>query len=173
MKSIKDREKIAIICAVVLLAIFLFHQFVFSRMKDRLALLVRVIPQKEIELKEIFDLKAEYEYLKKSNLKKGKETNTDQGVVTLSYLEGLADKAGLKSNIKYMKPLGESKSGRYLQNSIDIELANVPLGKLVNFLYEIENSPRALKIVELNITTNRRDSSILDIAIQITSFETV
>ena len=173
MKRLKDREKIAVICAVALLVLFLFHQFVFSRVKDRLALLDRIIPQKEIELKEILDLKAEYEYLKKSNLKKGKETDKDQGVVTLSYLEGLADKAGLKSNIKYMKPLGESKSGRYLQNSIDIELANVPLGKLVNFLYEIENSPRALKIVELSIITNRRDPSILDIAIQITSFETV
>jgi hypothetical protein len=173
MKGLKGREKIVVIGGILLLVLFLFYQFVISPAKDRLTLLDRLIPQKESELKEVIYLKNEYEYLKKSNLKKGKEAKEEKGVVTLSYLEGLAGKAGLKSNIKYMKPLGESKSGRYLQNSIDIKLANVPLVKLVNFLYEIENSARALRIVGLSILTNKRDPSILDIAIQITSFETI
>jgi len=67
--------------------------------------------------------------------------------------------------------LGKVKSGDYVQHSIEIKLSKIPLEGLVRLVYDIENSERDLRITELEILTNKRDSSYIDVKIQITSFE--
>jgi len=174
MKTLNRREKIIVMSGAPLLVVFLIYQFVVSPVADRMKLLDRIIPKKELELKEIINLKNEYKALKISNGQKDKRIKKKgKGTVTLSYLEDLAKNAGLKNNIKHMKPLGKVESGNYMQNSIEIKLSKIPMERLVKFMFDIKNSKRTLKIMELNILTNKKDSSYLDVKIQIASFELI
>ena len=174
LKRLKSREKLAVAGGATLLFLFLIYQFVILPVQDRSELLERLIPGKERDLQEIIRLKNEYEDLKKRGSKKASNiSKKGGGAVTLSYLEDLAKKAGLKSSIQYMKPLGKVTSGNYLQNSMEIKFAKIYVDGLVGFLYDVENSKRPLKIMELNILTNKRDPSYIDVKIQIASFELI
>lgn len=171
---LKRREKIVVVGGIALLIFFLVYQFVILPIENRVELLERIIPKKEKELHETVSLKNEYETLGSGGNQKIKKTERKgKSTVTLSYLEDLAQRAGLKDNIQYMKPLSKSKSGRYLQNSMEIKLLKVPAEGLTRFLYDIEKSDRPLSVTELDIRTNKRDSSYLDVRVQITSFELV
>ncbi len=171
MKRLNRREKIMVASGAALLAFFFVFQFVVSPVLDRLDLLDRIIPKKEQELAEIIQLKNEYDALKRSGRQTARRVGKGEGTVTLSYLESLAEKAGLKKNIRYMKPLGKSKGEGYLENSMEIKLSRIPIEQLVRFLYDIENSKKPVKVTELDILINKRDVSTLDAKIQIASFE--
>ena len=172
MKRLKDREKIMIVCGVTLLGLLLVYRFVLLPMGDRMELLDGLLPKKEKELQEIIHLKNTYEALKLGGSQRVQRIKGGgEGAVTLSYLEDLAKNADVKNNIQHMKPLGKVKSGDYVQHSIELKLSKIPMEGLVRLLYDIENSERDLRITELNILTNKRDSSYIDVKIQITSFE--
>ncbi|MFH1626179.1 MAG: type II secretion system protein GspM [Pseudomonadota bacterium] len=171
MKRLKSRERIVVAGGLTLLILFFVYHFAISPARDRLKLLERLAPAKERELEQIIHLKEEYEDLKlKENQSARGIGKEGKSTVTLSYLEGLAERSGLKNNIEYMKPLGESRSGRYLRNSVEIKLSNVSMGQLSRFLYDIEGGERPLNVTALDILTNRRDSSYVDAKVQITSF---
>ena len=171
MKSLNRREKLLIVSGIALLTLFCMYQFVISDARDRSKLLERIIPEKEQELEEILQLKKEYDALKRRGSQKTKIMGEGKGAVTLSYLESLAEKSGLKKNIRHMKPLGKSKGEGYVENSMEIKLSRIPVEHLVRFLYDIENSKRSVKITELDILINKKDFSTLDAKIQIVSFE--
>ena len=171
MKNLKRREKIIVVSGVTLLTFFLIFQFVVSPVQDRTELLERIIPKKEQELGEIMRMKNEYDALKRSGSQKVKMVGEGKGTVTLSYLEGLAEKAGLKKSIRHMKPLGKFKGEGYVENSMEIKLSQIPIDHLVRFLYDIEYSKRPVRITELDIWINKKDMSTLDAKIQIASFE--
>ena len=157
---------------LALLVLLLIHRFVILPAGERLELLEDVLPKKESELQEILRLKSEYEILQSGSSQRVKRIEGEgEGAVTLSFLEDLAKNANLQKKIQHMKPLGKVKSGNYVQNSIEIKLSKIDMEGLVKLLYDIENSNRDLQITELDITTNKRDVSSVDVKIQITSFE--
>lgn len=168
MNRLNKRERIIVAVGVTFVTFFLVYQFVVSPSRDRLGLLERVMPRKEKELSEIIRLKNEYDVLKRSGSQKA---NRGKGPVTLSYLEDLAEKAGLKKNIRHMKPLGKFEGEGYVEHTMEIRLSKIRMEQLVGFVYDIENTKRSVKIRELSIVTNKKDLSTLDVKIEIASFE--
>ena len=168
MIRLTRREKhFAAALAVIILGWSLFG-LVVEPAKDRIATLKRVIPQKQAELNKLSAAAKEYMFLSDSRRDmRSKVASQPQTFELLPFLESLVQRSGLEKNVAKMQqrvvPLGTD----YSQTIVEIELHDLSLARLVDFLQKVESSDIMARTESLYIERGRAKKNLLNAVIEI------
>lgn len=169
--KVGDREKRVIIWGGVAIALVLFFQFGISPALERMKTLDRLVMQKEREVQEMQGLRETYlarktvmEEVNRSLNRRGQE------FAIFSFLEDLANKTGIKSNIMYMKPALSTSGDLFRESSVEMKLEGIALPALIQYLFEIERAPQLLRIRRLHVKPRAANPDMLDVTVQVATF---
>ena len=174
LEARSGREKVVLLAGCVIVAGFLLYgliQLPFAYLQ-RMETLDRLIVQKEDDLKQLAELKIQYQKL--HDRVGGIETKIAQdrqGFSLLSYLEEVATTVKIRSNIAYMRPQTMPQSGGYREMAVEVKVENAPLGQIVRLLTALEQSPHVLKIRRLHLKTRFADPNYLDAVFLLSTYE--
>ncbi len=97
----------------------------------------------------------------------------DKNFSLLSFLEGLSARARVKGNIKYMRPITTDLSDHIREHAVEIKVANIRLGAMVELLTQVERAPHGLRIKRLHVKRRFSDASLLDVTFVVSRYEEV
>ena len=165
------REKYFVSAAAAFIAIlFLFQFFIFPFFEARRRV-QRGVSAKEDGLKEIIQLRSEYNrYRRSSQGIKQVISQRRKGFTLFSFLENKAGDADIKTYIKYMKPSISTGTGPYEESLVEMKLEEITLQQLINYLYRIESPDNVVSIKRISIKENKKKSGGLDAILQIVTF---
>jgi general secretion pathway protein M len=165
------REKVMIAGGGVVIILLLFYQFGLSPAIDRLRLLDRLVAQKEREVHEMKGLRDTY-LTQKSLMEEVNRSLNQRGpeFAIFSFLEDLANKSGVKANIKDMKPALSTVGERYSESSVEMRLEGIALQQLIRYLFDIERAPQVLRVRRMHIKPRSANPDLLDVTFQVSTF---
>ena len=158
---------------IAALAAFLFIQFALVPAMDERSRLNRVLTYKSGLLKEMHQLKAEFETIQQNTaLLEKRYAHRNKGFTLFAFLDKLARDTGVKDNIAYMKPSSTIQKENSLKISmIEMKLQAVNLEKLTNYLYRIETSENMVTIQRASFTIKGKEKTGLDVVLQVQTVE--
>ena len=166
------REKLFVQLAGFTVAAFCLLQFgVFPVLADRKRL-QKSLFTKEKGFEEMVRLSQEYAVLKeRSHTAENVIKKRPPGFTLFSFLEKAAGKAGVKRHIKYMKPSSSKGEGGWKETMVEMKLDKISLKRLMDYLYLIELSKKAIQIKRCAATENKGRKGTLDVVIQVVTFQ--
>ena len=108
--------------------------------------------------KEVADMKAKLDQMEK-------------GFSLLSFIEDLSNKENIRENIGSVKPKKLPLNDSYDENIVELNMDNVTLPELVDFIFKIENSGHLLKVKRLRIKTRYDNHDLLNVTLQVTTYK--
>jgi len=171
---LEKREKLFVVTAVCLIAIFLLINFLIVPFFKEKARLSKGIALKELELKELAALGAEYmKYRKGADEMERILAKRGKGFTLMSYLDKASGEANVKGQIKYMNPSRSSSKniGPYEESGVEIKLEGINTDQLVAYLYMIEAPADLIFIRRISVTDNKKQEGYLDSIIQVMTYE--
>jgi general secretion pathway protein M len=165
------REKLVLIAGGVVVALVLFHRFALSAALERVQVLDRLVAQKEREVVEMRTLRDTF-MAQKSLMEEVNRNLQQRGqeFAFFSFLEDLANKSGVKTNIMYMKPALSTSSELYRESSVEMRLEGITLQQLIRYLYDIERAPQLLRVRRMHIKPRAANPDMLDVTFQVSTF---
>lgn len=171
MKKISLREKRLIAVAVAAVALFLVFQFALSPILAYYDRMGKEIPQLRDDLltarrvkKRYGEIAGDVKAVQERLAARPKEFNAHD------FLSTLARREGVLPNLDDITKKTEQVNEAYQEETATVKLKKVSLGKLVSYLYGIENSGQLLTVRELEITPDRGNSLLLDVAFEASTF---
>jgi general secretion pathway protein M len=169
-RNLGTRERIFILTAGVAVLLALLFMIVIDPMLAHSARLDRQIITAQRELQELQTLQREYWRQKNVLDRINAQLKRTQNFALFSRLEELAGQAGIRSKILYMKPTVSTPSEAYDEEAVEIKMEGVTLEQLIQYLYQVENSPQFMKIKRLHITPRRDNRQILSAIFRVSTF---
>ena len=87
-----------------------------------------------------------------------------------SFLEKAAGDAGVKDNIKSMKPSASTGKGPFKESLVEMKLERITLGQMVGYLKLIESPENLVSIKRISIQSNKKETQFLDAVLQVLTF---
>ena len=154
------------------ISIFLLFEFLIFPFLDKRERIQRGIKAKEEGLREIVMLGAEYQAIKKSSQVMDRLlTRRKKGFTLFSFVDKSAGDAGVKANIKYMKPSTSTGLSPYKESLVEMKLEAITLQQLIGYLYRIESPVDVVSIKRISIKENKRKSGRIDAILQVLTFQ--
>jgi general secretion pathway protein M len=165
------REKLMLIAAGVAIALVLFYRFSLSPAVERLRMLDRLVAMKEREVHEMKALSETY-FTQKRLLEDVNRSLSQRGqdFAIFSFLEDLANKTGIKTNIMYMKPAITTPGELFRESSVEMRLEGIVLQQLTRYLYDIERAPQFLRVRRMAIKPRSANPDLLDVTFHVSTF---
>ena len=155
---------------ILLFGVFSMITFYFDRMEN----LDRLIRQKQKAMTALAVIQKEYVQLNEQIGALENRIRQDQGRFSLlSFIESLAVRENVRSNIAHMRPQAGEVRNRYRENTVEIKIEKVTLERAIRFLSKIEKAPHVLKIRNLHFRRRYADPQFLDITFRVSSYEQV
>ena len=167
MIRLTQREKTLAVVSAIFIALCLLLIFVVKPAVERINTLTRVIPEKQAQLKS-FRAKTK-EYIALSNTIETSHTkilSQEKTFELLPFLESLIKQSNLTPNVATMEPR-DLKLEKYHETIVEIELQNLPLSQLINFLWQIESSKALARTKSLYIKKSLQNPDTLDSTIEV------
>ncbi len=172
MITLAKRERYFVIGAACCIGIFLLFKLLISPFFDNRARMQSGVKAKEVELREMIELSAEYEAYKGDS--QGIEQSLARrrsGFSLFAFLDEAANKADVKKYIKSMDPSTSKSTGPFKESMVEMKLEAVTLNQLVEYLYRIESSEDLIGIKRISIKQNGKQDGYLDVVLQALTFE--
>ncbi len=171
MKKMSKREKNLIATALGAIALFLVYQFAVNPFLKYAQRIQDEIPQMKGDLLTARRIRTRYRELDKEIMdirqrldQRPAEFNPHDSLSTL------AQKCGMLPNLEDIKLDTANVNENYQEDTAVVRLKNVPLEKMVNYLYEIESSGQLLTVKELSIKPDSGNSLLLDVTFDASTF---
>ena len=169
--QLAKREKFLISLAVIVIAVVLVAQLAvvpFINGRDRFRSSVAV---KQRDLQEMQALRQEYLTLQReSDVVAKRLADRPKSFTLFSFLEKAAGDAGVKDNIKYMKPSDATVKGSFKESLVEMKLERITLGQMVDYLQLIESPAQLVSIKRISIQSNKEETQYLDAILQVLTF---
>jgi type II secretory pathway component PulM len=170
-KKISQREKRLISIALAAIAAFLVYQFAIDPFLEYAARIQEEIPKMKRDLLTAQRMQSRY-------LALDKEINDirqrlDQRPAEFNphdFLSTLAQESEILPNLEDIKLDATEINELYEEDVATVRLKNVPLEKLVSYLFEVENSDQLLTVKELSIKPDDKNSLLLNVAFDVSTF---
>jgi general secretion pathway protein M len=165
------REKLMLIAGGVAVALVLFYRLGLSPAIERLRTLDRLVALKAREVHDMRALSETY-VTQKRLLEEVNHSLSQRGqdFAIFSFLEDLANKAGIKNNIMYMKPALTTPGELFRESSVEMRLEGIALQQLTRYLYDIERAPQFLRVRRMQIKPRAANPDLLDVTFQVSTF---
>ena len=166
---ITGREKTFLWIGGCFLAALLVFQFAVNPAVRRTKDLNRFIPQKERELKELRSLRQELDSLRESKAALLQKIPAgERALPPLSRLDGWIERAGLRQNVKSIKP-SPSPGGDGMTVDVTMEKAELP--HLTRFLYEVQSSPGGFRVARMSLKPRYTTPKHIDVSLQMIFYQ--
>ncbi len=109
------------------------------------------VDTKEKELRDIIQLYRTFQQTKADFSDAEKAMKRSGDFELLSELETLADRAKVKGLIASMDKKKQPKNPYYNEEAVEVKLDRVTIVQLMDYLYELEYSPKVLRVKELHV----------------------
>jgi general secretion pathway protein M len=169
-RNLGTRERVFVMTAGLAVLLALLFMVVIDPMLAHSARLDRQIVTAQRELQELQTLQRTYQRQKSVLDRINAQLKRQQNFALLSRLEELAGQAGLRSKILYMKPTIGTPSDAYDEEAVEIKMEGVTLEQLIQYLYQVENSPQFMKIKRLYIKPRLENRQILSATFRVSTF---
>jgi general secretion pathway protein M len=93
------------------------------------------------------------------------------GFNLFSLLEGVATQAGLKDNLKYIKPSSSQLEGKYTISSVEMQFEQITMTQLFTYLHRVEDPANVLWIDRLSIRKQKQQSGYIDATLQVSTLQ--
>ena len=169
LKNLSKREKIAVTAAVVVIIVVALAQYVITPIMNEHKLLKRNIRIKTQAVKEMRMLQTEYNNLaRKTEQAKRRFANQEKDFRLFSFLEQLANEAGVKNNITNMKPSDSpSADASYTISKVEMKLQAVTLNLITAFLHKVETTGKMVTIRRLSLSRTGKKKPYIDAILQV------
>jgi general secretion pathway protein M len=169
--QLAKREKYLIALAVIVIISALVIQFVIMPFWENRERLKNNVTVKQNNLEQMVALRRQYLLLQKdSNTLAQRLTSRPQKFTLFSFLEKAAGDAGVKDNIKSMKPSASTGKGPFKESLVEMKLERITLGQMVGYLKLIESPENLVSIKRLSIQANKKETQFLDVVLQVLTF---
>jgi len=165
MPDLSKREMNALIFGIAFVVIFTGWHFGIASSVKKNNNLKQILNSKQAALEEIVLL--EQQFMAVSNSKIKTLGNQKKGFSLFSFLDSQAQKSGVKDNVVYMKPVTKKHDNSlYSLITVKVNLKEVHLKELVDFLYLIESSKNNLALTSLSLSKAGEKNMKLDAIIE-------
>jgi len=168
LNNLSDRERLILVGGGLFVLVVLIYQLVVSpylKAHDRLE---SALQRKQAELVEVQGLSQEYAKLRvEEGGVRALLQKRDAGFTLFAFLDQQAEHAGVKEQIKYMKPSVTEGDNGLDESVVEMRLEGVTLEKLTQFLQVTESDVNVVSVRRLSIQTSARDEGFLDVILQI------
>jgi len=174
LKKMNKRERYAIMLAVGVICIFLIVTFIVEPFFSRTDKLKKSLREKAVVLEQMRQLQSEYGTLtQKAEVSKALFNRRQKGFKLYPFLGQLADGAGIKDNITYMKPTTKvDKNSPYKISRVEMKLDGITLKQLTDYLYGVETSKNMVDIKRISISKKDKKQGLLTAVLQVETVET-
>ncbi len=172
--QINQREKIGLITAGVVLALFVLWQWGFSPYLARIDQRAKQVIGKEKTLTEMAVLKEEYQQLKRqTDQLRNEVSNRDPNFSLYAFLDRLSGRAGLKNHIDYMKPSSrvESENGLTV-SAVELKFLAITLEQLTEYLQLVEHNDLMVSVQRAAVVQSGKTAGLLDATLMVETYET-
>lgn len=168
---LERRQKLVIIIGGLVVALLLFYRVLLSPALERMRTLDRLVATKTRELHEMKTLRETY-LAQKRLLEEVNQNLLQRGpdFAIFSFLEDLANKAGIKNNIKSMNPAITVPGELFRESSVEMRLEGITLQQLTRYVYDIEQAPQLLRVRRMHVKPRPANSDLLDVTFQVSTF---
>ncbi len=140
----------------------------------RIVRLDQLIPRKEQALRELLQLKEEYQALSKQVQIVENQLPIESTFSPLSFLEENAEKNRIKDKIAFIRPLTpEEHQSLYREVPVEVKVEKVTLSQIIPFLSALEKGPHRLRIKRLSMKTQFSNPDLIDVTFLVLSYEKV
>jgi general secretion pathway protein M len=158
------RQKRLLMAAVgVVLVLGLGVGVVHALMGARERLELR-IASGERRLQELLELEQAYRQLTAENAGlKEALSKRRQDFTLFGFLEALANRDGLRSQIEFMRPSVKALNETFQEDQVEMRLNGVGMKSLLPYLYHIETAPEQIRVKRLTMRPQQRNPSLLEV----------
>jgi len=162
----QDQQRI-VIAGLVFVAAALFVQFAVFPYLDARNKVRNAIAGSEKTLRELAGLDGEFGVLRQRSgeIRRAIERRPPDFTL-LSHLERRAVEAGVKTNIRSIRPLRSVAVGAYEEAAVEIRLDKMTMKQLTDFLYLMESPEDAVRIRRMSVEKMRDNPEYLNAQIQ-------
>jgi type II secretory pathway component PulM len=165
MIQVTPRERLLSIGLIVVLAGWAFYALAVRPACERIRTLQRIIPEKQAQLRQLQIQSAQYAALRNEFARRQTEiTSPGPDFQLLPFLEALVERHKLNQHVVTMEP--EPARGA---ETVAIELRDISLRQLVDFLIAVQTSESTVRVGSLHIRANPNDEALLDATAGISS----
>jgi len=170
MMQITPRERLLSVGLIVVVAAWALYALAVRPARDRIRTLQRIIPEKQAQLRELQAQSAQYTALW-HDFTQRRESRASQGpdFQIMPFLETLVERHKLAQHIVTMERDTLQPQPDYSEIVVTIELHDVSLKQLVDFLSEVETSKSAVRVGSLHIRKDPNNEALLDSTVGIYS----
>lgn len=169
--QLAKREKYLIGLAAVVIVLALIIQLVVAPFWERRERYRDSIAAKQNNLQQMVALRQEYLMLQlDSNTLADRLQNRPKNFTLFSFLENAAGDAGVKENIKSMKPSASTGKGPFKESLVEMKLERITLGQMVGYMKLIESPDKLVGIKRISIQSNKKETQFLDVILQVLTF---
>ena len=169
--QLAKREKYLITLAVLVIVFALVVQLVIAPFLEKKKRYENNVQTKQNNLQQMATLRQEYLLLEQdSKILAQRLTQRPKNFTLFSFLEKAAGDAGVKDNIKSMKPSASTGKGPFKESLVEMKLERVTLGQLVGYLKLIESPDDLVNIKRISIQSNKKETQFLDAVLQVLTF---
>ncbi|MGW8287692.1 MAG: hypothetical protein ACWGOD_05570 [Desulfobulbales bacterium] len=169
--QLAKREKYLITLAVLVIVFALVIQLVIAPFLEKKKRYENNVVTKQNNLQQMATLRQEYLLLEQdSKILAQRLARRPKNFTLFSFLEKAAGNAGVKDNIKSMKPSASTGKGPFKESLVEMKLERVTLGQLVGYLKLIESPDDLVNIKRISIQSNKKETQFLDAVLQVLTF---
>ena len=169
--QLAKREKYLISLAVIVIVLALVIQLAIMPFVERRERYNNNVTVKQKNLQEMVSLRQEYLALQQgSDIIAQRLASRTKNFTLFSFLEKAAGDAGVKENIKYMKPSASTGKGVFKESLVEMKLEKITLGQMVDYLKLIESPDMLVSIKRISIQSNKKETQYLDAILQVLTF---
>lgn len=172
-RKLSRKEQAAVYAAAGVILLLLVVQLVIAPLFAKRTRMQLTLRGKITTLEEIRKLSKEYAVLKQNSDSSSRRIADREKEFTLfSFLDKLSGTVGVKDKISYMKPSVATTSNTALKkSSVEMELRNISVEQLTNFLHGIETSGKMVSVKRLSATKKDKQDAALVVVLQAETFE--
>lgn len=164
MTRLSPRENFVIAAGGLLILVFAAAQFFFLPLVDRKQELERILAVEQDAVRQIADLRSQYLDLSR-DMESGQTllAGRSRNFSLFSFLDGRAEKTGVKKNIEYMRPFSQDlDDGPYLVSKVRVKLNNLVLDDFIDFLHSVETSGNGVYVTSLSLSRIGDSDALLE-----------
>lgn len=169
--QLAKREKYLIALAGFVITAALVITLLIIPFWEKREMLKNGIAAKGNSLQEMAVLRQEYLLLQQdSNTVALRLAGRPKNFTLFSFLEQAAGAAGVKENIKSMKPSASTVKGSFKESLVEMKLERITLGQMTGYLKLIEVPEKLVSIKRISIQSNKKETQFLDVVLQVLTF---
>ena len=163
MVQITSRERQLSIVLAIVAAVWTLYAFAIKPAQSRIRTLERVIPEKQTQLRDLQVLGNEYVAIRSEfQGLRTRMASQEPGFQLLPFLEAMIERHKLAGHVIAMQQNVLQPQPDYSEVVVTIELQDVSLKQLVDFLTAVECSEAVIQVGSLHIRTDRVNEAVLD-----------